>query len=407
MISIVHRLRMAKGSNAKLSILKEHKYNELWKDILIAMYDDSINYYNSPPNDTTFIEDKDLQGWDMLLLLHSMANREYVGKAGKACAIEGSENYGEIFRLILGRSLKAGVSITTINKAYPDLIPTFDVMLARDVPVKNYPVFASLKYDGVRVIAMVHDGICDLYTRSGKSLDIKSLRYQMNTFNDGVYDGELVLGDGKQVTRTGISGLVNKCLKGTSDDIQNYTYCIFDYLALDQWRHEECDDEYRVRLSLLEAGYAETPTSNTRIVNQFRINRKEQEEEMFRRAINDGYEGTILRYPDGLYEWKRTDSLIKRKATKECVLTCHGIKWGTGKYEGMVGALICEGIVNDAPVRVSVGSGLSDHDREQSEEYYLDSFIEVLYNDIVKSKNSDISSLFLPRFKRKKGRVDT
>ncbi len=92
--------------------------------------------------------------------------------------------------------------------------------------------------------------------------------------------------------------------------------------------------------------------------------------------------------------------MVKMKATEEMELTCVGTTEGTGKYEGMIGALVCQGSIGAKDINVKLGSGLTDHDREQPPEYYIGKDIDVLYNDIVKAEGSTRYSLFLPRFKR-------
>ena len=56
LIDIVHRLRLAKGSNAKLRILQNHKDNELWKKFLFYTYDMRITYGVSAPSTFDFDE---------------------------------------------------------------------------------------------------------------------------------------------------------------------------------------------------------------------------------------------------------------------------------------------------------------------------------------------------------------
>lgn len=394
MIEIVHQLRMARG-NGKQRVLEQFKHNDEWLRVLRAMYDSSINYYIGPPKEQSFVDDIDIDA--MLDDLDLLASRTYVGNQARLFAYECSERYGEIFRLILGGSLKAGVSTTTINKIYPGLIPTFKVMLAKDVPVSKYPVLASTKYDGVRLVAFVKDGKCILKTRQGKQVFISSLNRQMSRLRDGIFDGELVSGDGKQAGRTAITGQVNKCLKGTADDIVGYTFCIFDFVPLRDWEMKNCQMQYAERLEILQ-DFVSGP--NILVADQKLIENKKDIEELYQDRLANGYEGLILRYPFDRYEWKRSNKLIKRKATNEIVLTCVGVEEGKGKYEGMIGALLLEGEKGLKRIKVKAGSGLSDYDRGLHSNHYIGKEIEVLYNDVVRAENADHWSLFLPRYKR-------
>ena len=401
-IQIVHRLRRAQGSIAKKKVLAKHKDDKVWQAILLAMYDTSINYYITKVEDNTFKDITDVRS--MLSSLKVLSSRAMTGNSARGFAESCSSQYGELFRLILAGSLKAGVSTTTINKIYPRLIPIFPLMLAQDAEVKNYPMLVSTKYDGVRLLAFVDvDKKTILKTRSGKRIQIDSLIAEMDLQDSGVYDGELVSGDGKQAGRSTITGAVNKCLKGSATDIRDYTYCIFDWIHTVEWKRQECNLSYNERYRQLYNYLVET--NNIKRAEQSIVYNDKEVEVLFKDRIDKGYEGLILRSANDLYVWRRSDALIKKKATYECVLDCVGVKPGTGKYEGMIGAVICEGKIDDKYIRVNIGSGLSDWDRTLTCEHFMGNKIEILYNDIVSPSESDTYSLFLPRFKRILGEI--
>ena len=143
--------------------------------------------------------------------------------------------------------------------------------------------------------------------------------------------------------------------------------------------------------------------TKVRLADMFTMGCIDDVNELYAQKIKAGYEGLIIRQTYDPYEWKRSEKLIKLKVTKECVLECVGATGGTGKYEGMIGALLCEGTIGDKNIKVKLGSGLTDHDREIASWEYSGKKIDVLYNDIVKAESADHYSLFLPRFKRVRG----
>lgn len=397
MINIIHQLRIAKGTKKKLRILQDHANNEEWLQFLSCTYDTGINYHVSAPSELTFLDsDPDYEG--MFRDLLRLSTRKITGNKARALALELSECYGEMARLVLKGSINAGVGIETINKAYPGLIPTYGVMLAKDVVLTRYPVLASTKFDGVRCIVRVEGGRAHAITRNGKVLHLTSLLESMNNQSDGVYDGELVLGDGLQADRTRITGAVNKVLFGTRDDIDNYTYCIFDRVELTDWDAKSCNYGYLERLQRLSISYEFSPY--VEVVQQTNLSTPREVNALFEHRINSGYEGLILRYSDHPYLWKRSDYLIKKKAIKECTLRCTGTLEGTGKYAGMIGALLCQGIAEGKDIKVKVGTGFTDIDRDYSPAHYIGKDIEIDYNDIVRAKLATWHSLFLPRFKR-------
>lgn len=408
-MDIVHQLRMAKGGLAKIKILKRHEDNEEWKNILWYMYNTSINYYIGPPVDTTF-KTEPIEFSAMAFLLDALRHRQYTGHDAKRVALEGSRRFGEIFRLILGGSLKSNVAEATINKVYPGLIPVFQIMLARDVPVVKWPVVLSTKYDGVRLVISVENGAVLIQTRHGKELRIDSLTRECEFLPDGVYDSEIVLGNGLLKDRSSISGFVTKCIRGTSNDIPGYSCCMFDYVSLEEWKQQKCTLNYKDRMSLLSK-YIKLISNrkHVKLATMSLHQHQESIDEKYTDLVNRGYEGIILRYPDGMYEWKRTNNLIKKKAIKEAVLLVTGTlmgKEGT-KQEGLIGSLVCEGDVEDQFVKVNIGSGLNLHDIEKHPEEFIGRDIEIEYNSITTNKKDSSKSLFLARFKRIKGELDT
>ena len=404
LIKIVHELRLAKGTLKKKEILRKHEENLLWKDVLVAMYDDSINYYTGVPNDLTFMVDTDYEG--MLGALDFLVQRSFTGNAAKDYAKDLSTKYGEMVRLILEGTLKSGVGIETINAIYPGLIPTFPLMKGDHYEIVKLPILCSIKYDGIRLIATVVNGCVTLQTSSGKEVYISSLIHSMSFQPDGVYDGELVSGNGKQVGRTKITGQLNKCLFGTATDMTDYMYCIFDRVELAEWEAKVGTTSFYGRLTYMWETFNRN-APNVLLVQQTAITSVKEVGEWFAYLLSLGYEGLIGRYYEDVYVWDRTNAIIKQKAIKTAVVNCIGIKPGTGKYEGMVGSLLCEGEVDGEQIVVGVGSGLSDWDRDQGEEYFVDKKVEVMYNMLTINEPPVVSSLFLPRYKRVYGRIDT
>jgi DNA ligase 1 len=319
LISIVHELRLAKGSKNKVKILEQHKNNELWKKFLKYTYDPFISYGVSAPKDCTF----DLLSIDdtMFDLLDMLVTRRATGNSAKEIALSLSTSFGEIPRLVLGRSLKAGVSITTINKVYPDLIETWESMKGKDVPIKEFPVMTSIKYDGVKVFVKVQEIGITLYSSSGLEFKLKSLSDEFSTAMLGVYEGELTHREGKIVHRPVITGHLNSLLAGTKADIPNYKYRIYDWIALDEWDSRQSKTQWWIRQKLLksqfETGFQDS--ANVRLVAQHFHDTLKEVVDMFEELISTGYEGTMSRYANDVYAFSRELIVLLKKSQLENV----------------------------------------------------------------------------------------
>jgi DNA ligase-1 len=106
-----------------------------------------------------------------------------------------------------------------------------------------------------------------------------------------------------------------------------------------------------------------------------------------------GQEGIILKDLSGIWEDKRSKSQIKFKGELECDLRIVGIEEGTGKYAGMLGAILCES--SDGVIKVRVGSSFSDDQRKNLGKEIIDKIAAIKYNTRIKNKAGE-ESLFLP-----------
>jgi ATP-dependent DNA ligase len=93
---------------------------------------------------------------------------------------------------------------------------------------------------------------------------------------------------------------------------------------------------------------------------------------------------------------------LKVKVDAVADLVIVGFNYGKGKYKNMIGSISCESA--DGSIQVDV-SGFADDFRRFAVEL-IDGWIdkgqvmEVKFNDIVQNANTQVKSLFLPRFVR-------
>jgi len=81
------------------------------------------------------------------------------------------------------------------------------------------------------------------------------------------------------------------------------------------------------------------------------------------------------------------------------------VEEGTGRNEGRLGALVCEGVDDNRTIRVNVGSGLSDSDRDDfwTRKDSLVGYIVEVKADAVTQNQDGTYSLRFPRFERFRG----
>ena len=122
-------------------------------------------------------------------------------------------------------------------------------------------------------------------------------------------------------------------------------------------------------------------------------------------AVAQGFEGIMIKDTDAPYECKRSSFWMKWKPTITVDLNIVGFEEGTGRNEGRLGAIICEGEDNGRLINVNVGSGLSDADRDEywsARDKLLGDVIEVAADAVTQNQDGTYSLRF-PRFVRFRG----
>jgi len=335
-------------------------------------------------------------------LLDKLADRSLSGNAAKDQVTKHCIEHGALVMHICNKDLRCGVTATLVNKVHPGTVPVFKVQLAKEQPLAKieFPCFAETKYDGVRIIIANRNGRVEFITRNGKSVKLPMLKCYLEAQAKVNYilDTEVTLASGKMEDRTKVSGMINSAMKGGCIKEQLLMFNVFDCMSLEAFETQRCLFPYSKRRVFIAGALAELNCSQLSQAEAFAVNSISEAQAIYDKHISQGYEGLILKHAESYYTFKRTTDWAKMKETKTADLRCTGFVYGTGKYEDMIGALICEGSVEGHTVRVQVGSGLSDMQRAMDVEDYVDEVLELKYNAVIQDKTTLQYSLFLPRF---------
>ena len=108
-----------------------------------------------------------------------------------------------------------------------------------------------------------------------------------------------------------------------------------------------------------------------------------------------------------VYEHKRTDKLLKLKKVQTIDMKVIDVEYGTGRNEGLIGALICQIITDDGKkIECKVGSGLDDRERYEwslNTTQIIGKIVEVAYFSLSQDSSkigSNVYSLRFPRLKK-------
>jgi len=403
--NILNELRSVSGTNAKLINLRMADAPEL-REIIKAILDPNKMYGIKTVPPISGRVGSDLVGLEALMkLLKDLADRELTGNAAREAVVHflrHSTCPSELLQRCFDKSLDCGLAATSVNKVFPGLVPEFNVALAEPYEGQDliWPLQGSIKYDGNRCFAFVTiEGEVTLKSRGGLEITsaehIKAVleqevaNFRKGTVEDWVFDGELK-------ARTGhfqdSSGSVRKKSK------QNEQLCfyIFDYMTMDQFLANHCPVKQKDRsLHLEEWGnwFEEEIDKCIHVVKEHKVRNPVEAKSLFERFREQGHEGLMLKDPEAPYSFGRSSAWLKMKDVKEADCKVLSLLPGTGKYQGMVGALVVD--FKGKPNKV--GSGLSDEQRQlwqDSPELILDTTVEVHYHEETKDGNMRHSRLF-------------
>lgn len=396
---VIEQIAQAKGK-AKEKLLAEYIDDPMMERVLKATYDPFTTYgiKQVPESDIAGSEGFSDHTFE---LLDRLASRVLTGNSAKAEIITElnllSDQSKALLTRILKKDLRAGFTAGTCNRVQPGFIFVFECMRAHkfeEKRIKKWPVAVEPKYDGVRSLVIWDGKEATFYSRTGRVFegmkpmaDLLVERLTLHKIPPMVLDGEL-MDRSNQFNK--IVGDVHK----KDFAIETAVFYLFDAIPLEDFKAGSDASTYRerrMRLSQIaqKTRLLELPCFK---VTQARVmHSKEEIEDWAAQIINQGGEGVIVKTLDGRYEKKRSYQWLKIKAEESVDLEVVDVEPGTGKYEGMIGALV----VDFNGVRVSVGSGLTDDLRALDETQLVGRMIEVMYHEVTPD-----GSLRHPRFKR-------
>jgi DNA ligase-1 len=364
--------------------------------------------------------------WDAFTLaITGFVNRDVTGNTARdmihhlmLAATQAEWNHW--YRRILIKDLRCGVSEKTINnvvkKDYDRYsVPVFTVQLAHDFGGDESAISGTklleVKLDGVRVVTIVYpSGRVDQFSRNGKELaNFPTIREQLSVVAADFTEPMVLDGE---VMSTSFQDLMKQVHRKSDVQTTDALLYLFDAVPLSAFETGRCEIVQKQRSQWLKAWYEGhmNQLPNLRMLDQAEVDLDtEYGQKLFKMynksAIENGYEGLMLKDPAAPYECKRAKSWLKMKPVIEVSLEIADVEEGTGKHAGRLGALVCTGVDDGRLIRVNVGSGFSDADRDQfwsARDSIIGQIVEIRA-DVVTQNQDGSYSLRFPRFLRFRG----
>ncbi len=378
-------------------------------------------------------------------LLVQLQHRTLTGNDARDAVQEMSERFSAaewntFYAPIIRRDLRAGVSEKTFNKICKKTeyeIPVFGCQLASNCegrPEMKGVKRLEKKLDGVRVLMKVEYfhkagtvsnvvSYCNVvsYSRNGKVFEnfqhiedqicsskelIDILQKTCHFDIQGpagigfILDGEIVSNSFQELMRQA----------RRKENVQNddSVFHIFDIIPITDFYRGHWNAQLSKRVAILESLQPAIATlPNVELLDHVNVDLDTDEGVLtFKKfcveAVEQGFEGAMIKNLDAPYQCKRNMNWLKFKPTITVDLTVIGVEEGTGRNLGRLGALVCEGEDHGKFIQVNVGSGFSDLDRIdlwENSNRIIGRTAEILC-DVITQNQDGTYSLRFPRFVR-------
>jgi len=421
---IIAQLEADNSKLAKQAILKaahEEGLPEFFEGITMAL-DPLVTFgVKKVPEHSGVITGQGLIWRDFKVLADQLINRELTGHAARdaielTMGVATTEQWNGFYRRILIKDLRCGVSEKTVNKVAPGTVPVFTCSLAHDSANHEKKMVGKkqieIKLDGVRVITIIQGDKVEMFSRNGK---------QFHNFGHIIAEIEAVIKDHPvpyplvldgEVMSANFQDLMKQVHRKDGNQSTDAVLHLFDTIPLgcfqngswdkpqsfrslitNHWVRDHKDALAHVQALDWEDVDLDTPEGQERFVA------------LNKQAVDGGYEGVMIKDVDAPYECKRTHAWLKAKPFIEVTLEVADVEEGTGRNEGRLGAVVCEGVDDGKKISVNVGSGFSDTNRDEfwnSRTDIIGQLVEVRADAVTQNQDGTYSLRF-PRFKTFRG----
>jgi DNA ligase-1 len=404
---------------------------QIFLGLLKACYNPFVTFNVRQVPDTVGIVNAENPWTDFNELLLKLSRRQLTGNAARDAIEEmayrfDSDEWNNFCAPVIRRDMRAGISDKTINKICKKTeyeVPIFGCQLATNS--EGRPEMKGIKrlepkLDGVRVLMTVipsDDGDVTVISlsRNGKLFENfghieDQIRNNFVKLVRKAATSNLSMGfvlDGEVIGNT-FQELMRQARRKENVQATDSVFNIFDIIPLEDFRRGHWNAQLSKRIQILEdMRPIIINMPNVELLPHIMVDLdtaagKDQLNRYAKDQVNAGFEGIMIKDVGAPYECKRNTFWMKWKPTITVDLTVVGLEEGTGRNEGRLGALVCEGEDDGKFIQVNVGSGYSDEDRDsywENSNAIIGRTAEILCDVITQNQDGSYSLRF-PRFVR-------
>lgn len=419
--SVIRSLQREPSKNQKVSILVEHD-SPLLREYMNACYEPRINYFIQKFETPVagMVGADELNSTVIRSVIDTLSERELTGNAARNFLtnlwLRLSEEDQYLLERMIARDIRAGMSASTINKAFPELISQTPYMRCAGLDAMDKATFfdgrdhySQTKADGMFANIEVSEGSdFEVTSRQGEVSPpefFTHIAYDLRkrVTHPTIFAGELLVREiatGAILERAKGNGMLNALRQGEAlDSGYEVTYVVWDAIPASQFvKKNKYKVPYSKRFEALQELLA-VPSAYVSIIETKKVKTWDEAFAHYSEKLAQGQEGTVIKHADG--EWADGTSKwqIKLKLVVDVDLRVMGFSVGKGKHAETFGSLQME--TSDSLLSVGV-SGIPDKLRKEIHENRMDWFgkiVTIKGNAVTKpSEAGGLYSIYLPRF---------
>lgn len=417
-IDILNEIKNASGKRKQM-ILEENKDNEALKQILCFVYNPYIvtglsnKKINKVVSDDIKLSKKSIfDVIDYLKENHTGTDKDIL--EAQSFIFSQPVEYQQTYKDILTKNLKIGVTATTLNKVWDNLIQEYEVQQGKKLceridKIENEDIILTQKLDGLRCTVRVENGKAQLFSRQGQLYEgLVELEKEFSFLPDGCYDGELEKDIPEYRTENGLPKFLNlpdyvvpehsvirqlyapmpskELFKETASIVNSdaqekvgIDIFLYDMFPLENFdKMETFKEEATIRKQKLAMLLSTTEQFTPHLKNVPILYEGKFDsilvDTLLEQVLLCKQEGLMINLLHSPYEFKRSNNLIKVKKMYPADLEVIGYEEGSGKNVGKLGALI----VDYKGYPVKVGSGFTER-KQNKDGSWVDGEREILW----------------------------
>ena len=370
---ILEKISQTSSMNAKLELLHRLKENNFSRWYFETVFNPFLTYGVVPTNEAFPIQIIPPTLEILKKIRKDLSERAVTGNAARLLIGKTYNTTDPVvnkwIKMMWTKNLRIGVSTTTINKVFTNLIPVYEIQACNKLTIEqldsNWVVSKKLngfrltiEFDGEQVTAQSRNGK-ELFNVGHIIAELKPIVHNL------VLDGELMSMELQHSwNKTASVARASKSVRNGELLGFNIITCI----PLDEWKAWKAGELHVGSVPLRDSlktlnDLIPKDLKYTKLLENDPVESTEQAWELAKSFLEEGFEGAVAKNLNEPYHWERASNWLKLKFEDSLDLEIVDVYNGTGRNEHRLGGFVVK--MADGKTTVKIGGGYSDAQRDE------------------------------------------